>query len=78
MKRLLGLLLCGVGLLLPHRLRVLFVEALGWFAQGMAALVTALVRFILVQAGGEAPPSPSTPDASEQEAPSDGSAQPDP
>jgi len=71
MRRLLGLLLCVVGLLLPHRLRVLFVEALGWFAQGMTALVSALVRFILVQAGGQTPASPPAPDASEQAPPAD-------
>lgn len=47
MRRLLGWLLCVLGLLLPHRLRVLYVEGLGWIAQGFHLLVRSLLVFIL-------------------------------
>ena len=47
MRRALAFLLCTLGALLPLRLRVLYSEALGWFAQYYHYLFRSLVTFIV-------------------------------
>ena len=47
MRRALAFLICAVGALLPLRLRVLYSEALGWFAQYYHYLFRSLVSFIV-------------------------------
>ena len=47
MRRILAFLLCALGALLPLRLRVLYSEALGWFAQYYHYLFRSLVTYIV-------------------------------
>jgi hypothetical protein len=47
MRRALAFLICLLGALLPLRLRVLYSEALGWFAQYYHAMFRSLVTFIV-------------------------------
>jgi hypothetical protein len=47
MRRLLGYLICGAAVILPHRARVLLVEALGWLWQGARFLFKALFEIMV-------------------------------
>ncbi len=47
MRRALAFMICVVGALLPLRLRVLYSEALGWFAQYYHYIFRSLVSFIV-------------------------------
>ena len=47
MRRALAFFLCALGALLPLRLRVLYSEALGWFAQYYHYVFRSLVTFIV-------------------------------
>jgi hypothetical protein len=47
MRRALAFMLCAFGALLPLRLRVLYSEALGWFAQVYHYVFRSLVTFIV-------------------------------
>lgn len=49
MTRLLGLAICALALFLPHRLRLLLCETLGWMLQLAHLAVYRLARFILRQ-----------------------------
>ena len=47
MRRILGFLICFIGVLLPWRLRVIFSEALGWIAQFFTLLYFGAVKLIV-------------------------------
>lgn len=47
-------LMCGISLILPHRIRVIFVEAIGWVVQFFFLLYSSLLSFILKHAGPHA------------------------
>ncbi len=49
MRRALAFMLCAFGALLPLRLRVLYSEALGWFAQYYHWVFRSLVTFIVTE-----------------------------
>lgn len=49
MRRALAFMLCAFGALLPLRLRVLYSEALGWFAQYYHYVFRSLVTFIVTE-----------------------------
>lgn len=52
MKRILGFLICLIGVLLPWRARVIFSELLGWIAQAMTGAYFLLVKFIVKSLAG--------------------------
>ncbi|MCK9594779.1 MAG: hypothetical protein PHH68_07375 [Candidatus Omnitrophica bacterium] len=52
MKRMLGLLICFIGVLLPWRARVIFSELLGWIAQAMTGAYFLLAKFIIKSLSG--------------------------
>ncbi len=47
MKRLLTLLVCLVGLILPWRLRVWYANALGWVTQGTYWVYQSVMRILV-------------------------------
>jgi hypothetical protein len=53
MFRPLALLLLTIGLLLPHRLRILYASAVAYIIQGITYAYYRLFIFVLTQAQGE-------------------------
>ena len=45
--RLIGFVVCAIGLILPHRLRIWFSELLGWIIQGMYFAYAGLINYLL-------------------------------
>jgi hypothetical protein len=67
MRRALAFALCAFGALLPLRLRVLYSEALGWFAQYYHYVFRSLVTFIVKEVQKDGAKGPDRGDgASEQ------------
>jgi hypothetical protein len=52
MKRILGLLICFAGVLLPWRARVIYSELLGWIAQSLTGAYFVVAKFLVKSLSG--------------------------
>jgi len=48
-RTLIGFVICLIGILLPHRLRVIFSEALGWFLQVFYLAFYGTLNFLITE-----------------------------
>ena len=53
LRKLLGLIICSIAVLLPWRARVLYNEALGWTAQFFYYNYYCILSFILKELGSD-------------------------
>ena len=47
MKRILGFIICSIGIILPWRLRIIYSELLGWISQSLYLVYFSILNFII-------------------------------
>jgi len=47
MKRILAIIICSLGLILPCRLRIIYIEIVGWITQFVYLIYFSILKFIV-------------------------------